>query len=56
MYTRSRFPGSLIYLTDRRTFTLSLGLRCYQSQHVGAERRLLMVASTTTVAPFTRSG
>ena len=45
------FLGPLIYLLDQKTFTLSLGLQAYQSQHGGTEWNLLMAASAMTIAP-----
>jgi len=45
------FLGPLIYLADQRTFTLSLGLQFYQSQHGGTQWNLLMAASTIVIAP-----
>ncbi len=45
------FLGPLLYLTDQNTFTLSLGLQFYQSQHGGTQWHLLMAASTLTVLP-----
>ena len=51
MYTWNDFLGPLIYLMDQRTFTLSLGLQFYESQHGGTEWNLLMAASTIVIAP-----
>jgi multiple sugar transport system permease protein len=51
MYTWRDFLGPLIYLMDQRSFTLSLGLQFYQSQHGGTQWHLLMAASTIVVAP-----
>jgi multiple sugar transport system permease protein len=45
------FLGPLIYLLDQDTFTLSLGLQFYQSQHGGTQWNLLMAASTIVIAP-----
>jgi len=45
------FMGPLLYLTDQKTFTLSIGLQFYQSQHGGTQWHLLMAASTLTVLP-----
>jgi multiple sugar transport system permease protein len=39
-------------LTDERLFTLSLGLRAYQSQHGGAEWHTLMAASMIVITPL----
>ena len=46
------FLGPLLYLTDQSTFTLSLGLQFYQSQHGGTQWHFLMAASTLTVLPI----
>ncbi len=46
------FMGPLLYLTDKNTFTLSLGLQQFQSQHGGTQWHLLMAASVLTVAPM----
>ncbi|MCO5297020.1 MAG: carbohydrate ABC transporter permease [Fimbriimonadaceae bacterium] len=51
MATWNDFLGPLIYLQDQDTFTLSLGLQFYQSQHGGTQWNLLMAASTIVVAP-----
>lgn len=51
MGTWNDFLGPLIYLMDQRTFTLSLGLQFYQSQHGGTPWNLLMAASTIVVLP-----
>lgn len=51
MGTWNDFLGPLIYLMDQETFTLSLGLQFYQSQHGGTQWNLLMAASTMVVAP-----
>lgn len=45
------FLGPMIYLNDQQTFTLSLGLQAYQSQHGGTDWNLLMAASSIVVAP-----
>jgi multiple sugar transport system permease protein len=52
MFTWRDFLGPLVYLMDQKTFTLSLGLQFYQSQHGGTEWNLLMAASTIVVAPI----
>lgn len=46
------FLGPLLYLTEQSTFTLSLGLQFYQSQHGGTQWHLLMAASTLAVLPM----
>ena len=46
------FLGPLLYLTEQNTFTLSLGLQFYQSQHGGTQWHLLMAASTLAVLPM----
>lgn len=51
MGTWNDFLGPLIYLMDQKTFTLSLGLQFFQSQHGGTQWDLLMAASTIVVAP-----
>lgn len=51
MGTWRDFLGPLIYLMDQKTFTLSLGLQFYQSQHGGTQWHMLMAASTIVVAP-----
>src|SRR5258706_1919594 len=45
------FLGPLIYLTDERSFTLSVGLQWFISQH-GAEWSMLMAASTVMTLPI----
>lgn len=45
------FLGPLIYLTDERSFTLSLGLQWFVNQH-GAEWSMLMAASTVMTLPI----
>jgi len=52
MYTWNDFIGPLIYLTDKKMFTLSLGLQFYQSQHGGTQWNMLMAASTIVVLPL----
>lgn len=52
MYTWNDFIGPLIYLTDKKMFTLSLGLQFYQSQHGGTQWNMLMAASTVVVLPL----
>jgi multiple sugar transport system permease protein len=51
LYTWNDFLGPLIYLPDQDTFTLSLGLQFFQSQHGGTEWNLLMAASTLVILP-----
>ena len=51
MGTWNDFLGPLIYLLDQKTFTLSLGLQFYQSQHGGTQWNLLMAASTIVILP-----
>ncbi len=46
------FLGPLIYLVDQKTFTLSLGLQAYQTQHGGTPWNLLMAASCLVVLPL----
>lgn len=45
------FMGPLIYLVDQHTFTLSVGLSAYQTQHGGTPWNLLMAASTLVILP-----
>lgn len=52
LYTWNDFIGPLIYLSDQRMFTLSLGLQFYQSQAGGTEWHLLMAAATMVVVPI----
>jgi multiple sugar transport system permease protein len=52
MGTWRDFLGPLIYLLDQKTFTLSLGLQFYQSQHGGTQWNLLMAASTIVIVPI----
>ena len=51
MGTWNDFLGPLIYLVDQKTFTLSLGLQAYQSQHGGTQWNLLMAATLLVVLP-----
>lgn len=51
MGTWNDFLGPLIYLVNQKTFTLSLGLQFYQSQHNGTLWNLLMAATTVVVLP-----
>lgn len=52
LYVWNDFLGPLIYLTDQKMFTLSLGLQFYQSQHGGTEWHMLMAASAIVVLPM----
>lgn len=45
------FLGPLIYLTDQKSFTLSVGLQFFQSQHGGTQWNLLMAAALIVIAP-----
>lgn len=45
------FLGPLLYLNDERTYTLSMGLQRFVSQH-GAEWSLLMAAATVMTLPI----
>jgi multiple sugar transport system permease protein len=45
------FMGPLIYLVDQKTFTLSLGLSAYQTQHGGTPWNLLMAATLLVILP-----
>jgi multiple sugar transport system permease protein len=52
MFAWNDFMGPLIYLTDQDTYTLSLGLQIFQSQHGGTEWHLLMAASAMVILPI----
>lgn len=52
MWAWNDFMGPLIFLTKQETFTLSLGLQFYQSQHGGSEWHFLMAASTLMILPI----
>ena len=52
LYAWNDFMGPLIYLTHRDTFTLSLALQFYQSQHGGSEWHLLMAMSVLILLPI----
>jgi multiple sugar transport system permease protein len=52
MGTWNDFLGPLIYLVDQHTFTLSLGLQAYQTQHGGTPWNLLMAASVLVILPI----
>jgi multiple sugar transport system permease protein len=47
----NEFLGPLLYLNDERTYTLSMGLQRFVSQH-GAEWSLLMAAATVMTLPI----
>jgi len=51
IWTWNNFMGPLIYLRDPRTFTLSVGLQMYFTQH-GAEWGYLMAAGTLFTLPM----
>lgn len=51
MWAWKDFMGPLIFLTEQNTFTLSLGLQFYQSQHGGSEWHYLMAAATMMIVP-----
>ena len=51
MWAWNDFMGPLLYLTDQRTFTLSMGLQFFQSQHTGTPWNLLMAASLIVILP-----
>lgn len=51
MYAWKDFLGPLIFLTEQHTYTLSLGLQFYQSQHGGSEWHFLMAAATMMILP-----
>jgi multiple sugar transport system permease protein len=52
IYAWNDFLGPLLYLTNQDTFTLSLGLQFYQSQHGGTQWHYLMAASFLTTLPI----
>ena len=52
MWAWNDFMGPLIYLTKQDTYTLSLGLQFYQSQHGGSEWHFLMAAATMMILPI----
>lgn len=52
LYAWNDFMGPLIYLTKPSTFTLSLALQFYQSQHGGSEWHLLMAMSVLILLPI----
>ncbi|MBM4041350.1 MAG: carbohydrate ABC transporter permease [Planctomycetes bacterium] len=52
MWAWNDFMGPLIFLTKQETYTLSLGLQFYQSQHGGSEWHFLMAASTLMILPI----
>jgi multiple sugar transport system permease protein len=51
LFTWNNFMGPLIYLRDPKSFTLSVGLQLYFTQH-GAEWALLMAAGTLFTLPM----
>ncbi|MFI5385106.1 MAG: carbohydrate ABC transporter permease [Fimbriimonadales bacterium] len=51
MGTWNDFLGPLIYLVNQKTFTLSLGLQVYQSQHNGVLWNQLYAATTLMILP-----
>jgi multiple sugar transport system permease protein len=51
MWAWNDFLGPLIYLVDQETFTLSLGLQAFQSQHTGTQWNLLMAAACLVILP-----
>jgi multiple sugar transport system permease protein len=51
LYAWNDFLGPLLYLSRKRTFTLSLALQSYQSQNGGVQWHYLMAASTVTILP-----
>jgi multiple sugar transport system permease protein len=52
VYVWNDFLGPLIFLNDRDTFTLGLGLQLYQSQAGQTPWNLLMAASTMVILPI----
>lgn len=51
LYAWNDFLGPLLYLTDQKTYTLSLALFFYQSQKGGTEWNLMMAACTMVILP-----
>jgi len=51
LYAWNDFLGPLLFLTRQETFTLSLGLQFFQSQHGGTMWNHLMAASTLVILP-----
>ncbi len=51
MFAWRDFMAPLIFLTKQETYTLSLGLHFYQSQHGGSEWHYLMAAATLMILP-----
>jgi multiple sugar transport system permease protein len=52
LYAWNDFMGPLLFLTRRETYTLSLGLQSFQSQHGGTDWTSLMAASTLVCLPI----
>lgn len=51
LYAWNDFLGPLLYLSRKPTFTLSLALQEFQSQHGGVQWHELMAASLVTILP-----
>jgi len=51
LWSWNDFLGPLLYLTDQRNFTVSLGLQAFQNQHTGTPWNLLKAASLMVIAP-----
>lgn len=51
IFSWNDFLGPLVYLTRQETYTLSLGLQFFQSQHGGTQWHHLMAASTLIILP-----
>ena len=52
LFAWNDFMGPLLYLTRQETYTLSLGLQAFQSQHGGIDWSSLMSASTLICLPI----
>ncbi len=52
LFAWNDFLGPLIFLTDKKDYTLSLALQFFQSQHGGVDWNYLMAASSVTIAPI----
>lgn len=51
VFTWKDFLAPLVFITDQKMYTLSLGLSFFQSQHGGVEWQYLMAAATLTIIP-----
>lgn len=51
VFTWKDFLAPLVFITDQKLYTLSLGLSFFQSQHGGVEWQYLMAAAVLTTIP-----